>query len=195
MDEFDCIKECLPLANNLPKYLCVKTKINHFNDFDFNMNNNLEKTIQKFTHTGWREMRPLVVGIKCYLNDTSNEGEGYVDVMHSDKNKENTSVLESLTVRSEVWYQFKYPLLDAYHTRTWISMSQNMNAFTLAILNTPAYVRDKHSTNYFPAGYKSYDSPYSELNKAVIYVDNEGTYTNAAKSENGFIINSIDKSV
>jgi hypothetical protein len=178
MDEFDCLKECLPLADNLNKYLCIKTKINYFSDFEFSTDSNLKTSMQKFAHTGWREMRPLIVGIKCYLNDQAEEARGYVDILHSDKQKEKTSILESLTVRSEVWYQFKAPLLEAYHTRSWISLSLNISAFTVAILNTSAYVRDKHATNYFPAGYVSYDLPYDVHNLILVYEDEKGGEAN-----------------
>jgi hypothetical protein len=45
-----------------------------------------------------------------------------------------------------------------------------MKAYTLAILNCSDYVRQKHGTNYFPAGYKSYESGYGEFNKALVYI-------------------------
>ena len=175
MNEFDILKECLPLADNISKYLCIKTKINYFSDFDFHMNTNLDKTVRKFAHTGWTELKPLVVGVKCYLNDPSKEAEAYVDIFQSDKDRENPIVLECLAVKNEVWYQFKYPLLEAYHTGARISLSQNVSAFSLAILNCSAYVREKHTTNYFPEGYASYDNGYGAHNKALVYVaaDNE----------------------
>ena len=178
MDEFDCLKECLPLADNLNKYLCIKTKINYFSDFEFSTDSNLKTSMQKFAHTGWREMRPLIVGIKCYLNDPAEDAKGYVDILHSDKQKDKTFILESLTIKNEVWYQFKAPLLEAYHTKSWISMSQNISAFTVAILNTSAYVRDKHATNYFPAGYVSYDLPYDVHNLILVYEDEKGNKAN-----------------
>lgn len=178
MDEFACLKECLPLADNLNKYLCIKTKINYFSDFEFSTDSNLRTSMQKFAHTGWREMRPLIVGIKCYLNDPSEDAKGFVDILHSDRRKDKTFILESLTVKSEVWYQFKAPLLEAYHTRSWISMSQNISAFSVAILNTPAYVREKHATNYLPAGYTSYDLPYDVHNLILVYEDEKGGEAN-----------------
>jgi hypothetical protein len=176
MDEFACLKECLPLADNLTKYLCIKTKINDFGDFEFSTDLNLGKTLQKFAHTGWKEMRPLIVGIKCYLNDK--EGEAYVDILHSDRRKDKTFILESLTIKNEVWYTFKAPLLEAYHTKSWISMSQNISAFSVAILNTPAYVREKHATNYLPTGYVSYDLPYDVHNLILVYEDEKGNEAN-----------------
>ena len=178
MDEFDCLKECLPLANNLNKYLCINTKINYFSDFEFSTDSNLRTSIQKFAHTGWREMRPLIVGIKCYLNDPAEEARGYVDILHSDKQKEKTFILESLTVKSEVWYQFKAPLLEAYHTRSWISLSQNIDSFTVAIFNSADYVRQKHGINYFPLGYRSYDLPYDVHNLILVYEDEKGEEAN-----------------
>jgi hypothetical protein len=177
MDEFDCLKECLPLADNLNKYLCIKTKINDFGDFEFSTDSNLGKTLQKFAHTGWKEMRPLIVGIKCYLNDKEGT-EAYLDILHSDRRKDKTFILESLTVKNEVWYTFKAPLLEAYHTKSWISMSQNISAFSVAILNTPAYVREKHATNYFPIGYVSYDLPFDVHNLILVYEDEKGNEAN-----------------
>ena len=178
MDEFACLKECLPLADNLNKYLCIKTKINYFSDFEFSTDSNLRTSMQKFAHTGWREMRPLIVGIKCYLNDPSEDAKGFVDILHSDRRKDKTFILESLTVKSEVWYTFKAPLLEAYHTKSWISMSQNISAFSVAILNTPAYVREKHATNYLPTGYVSYDLPYDVHNLILVYEDEKGNEAN-----------------
>jgi len=178
MDEFACLKECLPLADNLDKYLCIKTKINDFEDFEFSADSNLRKTLQKFGHIGWKEMRPLIVGIKCYLTDPDVNTEAYIDILHSDRLKTKTFILESLTVKNEVWYTFKAPLLEAYHTKSWISLSQNISAFTVAILNTSAYVRQKHFTNYFPAGYTSYDLPYDVHNLILVYEDEKGNEAN-----------------
>ena len=178
MDEFACLKECLPLTDNLNKYLCIKTKINDFEDFEFSVDSNLRKTLQKFGHIGWKEMRPLIVGIKCYLTDPDVNTEAYIDIQHSDRQKTKTFILESLTVKNEVWYTFKAPLLEAYHTKSWISLSQNISAFTVAILNTPEYVRQKHFTNYFPAGYNSYDLPYDVHNLILVYEDKKGKEAN-----------------
>jgi hypothetical protein len=178
MDEFACLKECLPLADNLNKFLCIKTKINDFEDFEFSADSNLRKTLQKFGHIGWKEMRPLIVGIKCYLTDPDINTEAYIDILHSDRLKTKTFILESLTVKNEVWYTFKAPLLEAYHTKSWISLSQNISAFTVAILNTPEYVRQKHFTNYFPAGYTSYDLPYDVHNLILVYEDEKGNEAN-----------------
>ena len=175
MDEFDCLKE-VPLESNLAKYLCIKTKVIYFGDFEYRLNTNLSSVVRKFAHTGWTEMHPLVVGIKCFLNDPAETGS--VDVSFADRKNENRVWIDTLDVSNEKWYTFKYPLLEAYHTETRISLSQNMNAYTLAILNVPAYVREKHNTNYFPAGYHSYEPFYSEFNKALVYITEDGKEIN-----------------
>ena len=72
LNEFDVLKRNLPLKEHLPKYLCVKTKINTFDDYEFRLELGLDKTVRKFSHTGWTEMKPLVVGIKCYTRDGTN---------------------------------------------------------------------------------------------------------------------------
>lgn len=68
LNEFDILKTCLPLEQNIAKYLCVKTKVNNYDDLEFRMEGDLEKTVRKFAHYGWTDMRPLVIGIKCYTN-------------------------------------------------------------------------------------------------------------------------------
>jgi len=184
MNEFDILKECLPLADNLTKYLCVKTKINHFSDFEFPMNTSLDKTVRKFAHSGWLELKPLVVGIKCYLNDQTEGAVAYVDVFQNNRAQEKSIVLESIAVKNEMWYQFKYPLLEAYHTTARISLSQNVSAFTLAILNGSTYVREKHHTNYFPEIYNSYEQMYNSTNAAIVYVDETGKELDPNKEKN-----------
>jgi hypothetical protein len=169
MNEFDCLKECLPLQQNLQKYLCIKTKINYFDDSEFCLNTSLDKTVRKFAHTGWTEMRPIVVGIKCYLSEP--EEKGTVDVCFTNKSNEKRTYIDTFSVNTEEWHTFKYPLLEAYHTDTRIMLSQNVSAFTLAILNCSTYVREKHFTNYYPAEYNSYDTPLSATNYAIVYLD------------------------
>jgi len=192
MNEFDILKECLPLADNLPKFLCVKTKINYFSDFEFRLNTNLSSTVRKFGHTGWTELQPLVVGIKCYLNDPADKA--FVDVSFADRQNHNIRYIDTAALENEVWQAFKYPLLEAYHTETRIQLSPNINAYTLAILNCSEYVRHKHNTNTFPADlYKSYEPSYSSTNKTLIYVDAAGKELNPNEGRDyePFRINSI----
>jgi hypothetical protein len=61
-----------------------------------------------------------------------------------------------------------------YHTDTRILVSDNVVAYTLAILDSSTRVRHDHSTNYFPEGYASFDTAtYGRFNKALIYVDGD----------------------
>ena len=177
MNDFDILMECLPLADNLPNYVCVKTKINYFSDFEFRLNTNLSNTVRKFSHSGWNELQPLIVGIKCYLNDPVDQA--FVDISFADRENHNRHYIDTATLENEVWHTFKYPLLEAYHTETRIQLSPNINAYTLAILNCSEYVRHKHNTNTFPGDlYKSYEGLYSSSNKALIYVDAAGKELN-----------------
>ena len=170
MNEFDLFREVLPLEQNHGNLLQVKTKINYFSDFEFRLNTNLSQIVRKFGHSGWDEMRPLVVGVKCYLNDPA--GQTFVDVSFADRENHNLQYIDTATLEDEMWYTFKYPLLEAYHTETRIQLSPNISAYTLAILNCSEYVRHKHNTNTFPGDlYKSYESLYSSTNKALVYVD------------------------
>jgi hypothetical protein len=192
MNEFDILKECLPLADNLPKFLCVKTKINYFSDFEFRLNTNLSQTVRKFGHSGWIELQPLVIGIKCYLNDPVDQA--FVDISFADRENHNRHYIDTATLENEVWHAFKYPLLEAYHTETRIQLSPNISAYTLAILNCSEYVRYKHNTNTFPGDlYKSYEGMYSSTNKTLIYVDKAGKELNPNEGRNydSFRINSI----
>lgn len=169
MNEFDVLKKNLPLNQHLDKYLCVKTKINTFDDYEFRLELNLEKTMRKFSHTGWTEMKPLVVGIKCYTRDGT---PAFVWVRHCDRKKESCQIIDEFDVKNEEWRQFKFPLLQNYHTDTCILVSDNVTSYTLAILDTSTRVRTDHSTNYFPKGYASFDTAtYGSFNKALIYVD------------------------
>jgi hypothetical protein len=169
MNEFDVLKKNLPLKEHLPKYLCVKTKINTFDDYEFRLELGLDKTVRKFGHTAWTEMKPLVVGIKCYTRDGTN---AFVYVRHCDRKKENCQIIDEFDVKNEEWHQFKFPLMANYHTDTRILMSENVSAYTLAILDVSTRIRHEHSTNYFPEGYKSFDTAtYGSFNKALIYVD------------------------
>ena len=177
MNEFDILKECLPLADTLPKLLCVKTRINYFSDFEFRLNTKLSQTVRKFSHMGWTELQPLVVGIKCYLNDPADKAFG--DVSFADRQNHNIMYIDTAALENEVWHTFKYPLLEAYHTETRIQLSPNINAYTLAILNCSEYVRHKHATNTFLENlYQSYEGLYSSSNKALVYVDAAGKELN-----------------
>ena len=179
MNEFDCLKEVLSkgsVESNYGNFLLVKTTVNYFGDFEYRLNTNLSSAVRRFGHSGWTEMKPLIVGIKCYLNDPN--GTGSADVLFSDRKNENRVWIDTVDVSNETWHTFKYPLLEAYHTETRISLSQNMKAYTLAILNCSDYVRQKHGTNYFPAGYTSYESGYGEFNKALVYVTTDGKELN-----------------
>ena len=90
LNEFDVLKRNLPLQKHLHKYLCVKTKINTFDDYEFRLELGLDKTVRKFSHTGWTEMKPLVVGIKCYIRDGK---AASVFVRHCDRKKEKIPVV------------------------------------------------------------------------------------------------------
>jgi hypothetical protein len=167
LNEFDVLKRNLPLQKHLHKYLCVRTKINTFDDYEFRLELGLDKTVRKFSHSGWTEMKPLVVGIKCYIRDGK---AASVFVRHCDRKKENCLMLESFNVNNEEWQQFKFPLLANYHTDTRILVSDNVTAYTLAILDSSTRVREDHNTNYFPQGYASFDTTiYGEFNMPLIY--------------------------
>jgi hypothetical protein len=128
--------------------------------------------ISKFAHSGWREMKPLVIGIKCY---TEAEG-GYVYVRHSNREQTDMEIIDSFEVANEEWYTFKYPLLANYHTETRIILSPGTASYTLAILNTSEIVRNDNGTNYFPSGYASFDTNvYGSFNKALVYCDEKNT--------------------
>jgi hypothetical protein len=166
MDEFAIVKKYMPLKDNLDKYLTVRTKVNCFDDLEFSMANQLNKTVRKFSHSGWTEMKDIVVGIKCY---TKREAKGTVWVQHTDRAKNHTVYIDTLEVEDEIWVQFKYPLLDTNHTDTRILLSDEVTAFTLAIMNTATRVRHDVGTNEFPSQlYKSIGD------KAVVYVDENG---------------------
>ena len=192
MNEFDLFREVLPLEQNHGNLLQVKTKINYFSDFEFRLNTNLSQIVRKFGHSGWDEMRPLVVGVKCYLNDPA--GQTFVDVSFADRENHNLQYIDTATLEDEMWYTFKYPLLEAYHTETRIQLSPNISAYTLAILNCSEYVRHKHNTNTFPGDlYKSYESLYSSTNKALVYICQTGKEINPNEGQqiNLFRINPI----
>ena len=177
MNEFDLYREILPLAQNHGNLLQVKTKINYFSDFEFRLNTKLSGTVRKFSHSGWNELQPLLVGIKCYLNDPADQA--FVDVSFADRENHNVQYIDTATLENEIWHTFKYPLLEAYHTETRIQVSPNINAYTLAILNCSEYVRHKHGTNTFPANlYQSYEGQYGSSNKALVYVDEKGKELN-----------------
>lgn len=166
LNEFDVLKRNLPLQEHLPKYLCVKTKINAFDDYEFSLSRDLDKTVRKFAHSGWTEMKPLVVGIKCYTGGS----DAFVFVRHCDRKKEMCQVIDSFEAKNEEWHQFKFPLMANYHTDTRIVLHEDVYAYTLAILDSSSRVREDHNTNYFPQGYASFDTAtYGDFNKPLIY--------------------------
>lgn len=179
MDEFAVLKRHLPLEQNLSKYLLVKTAVHYATDLEFRLEVGLQSVIHKFQHSGWSEMRPLVVGIKCYTKEPN-----AVFVRHGDRKGNNTKLIDSFDVQNETWYTFKYPLLANYHTDTRILLGGGITAYTLAILNPSQRVREDAGTNSFPPGYKSFDTtPYgSDYNKALVYVDGTN-YINPAAAD------------
>lgn len=190
LNEFDVLRRTLPLKDNISKYLCVKTTLNLESDLECRLAIGLEKMVRKFGHIEWTEMKPLVVGIKCYTKDG-----GFVYVRHENRARTEIEIIDSFEVKNEEWYTFKYPLLDNYHTETRIILSEGITAYTLAILNTAERVRNDHGTNYFPSGYASFEQTgwYGEYNKAIIYRDEKGALINmgAAEIDKAIIIDSI----
>lgn len=188
LNEFDVLKRNLPLIENIHNYMCVKTTVNLYSDLDVRMAN-LDTTVRRFGHSGWTEMKPLVVGIKCTTAST-----GYVYVQHQSRDRSESTVLDSFEVNKGEWYTFKYPLLDNYHTETCIRLSEDITDFTLAILDTAARVRDDHGVNHFPQGYASFEpSMYSSYNKSIVYRDEKGDLINmgSAYLDNAIIIDCI----
>jgi hypothetical protein len=171
-NEFDILKQNLPLKDNLSRYLLVKTKVKYADDLEFRLATGLDTMISKFGHSGWREMKPLIVGIKCCMNS---EG-AFVYVRHSNREQTDMEIIDSFEVANEEWYTFKYPLLANYHTETRIILSPGTASYTLAILNTSEIVRNDNGTNYFPSGYASFDTNvYGSFNKALVYCDEKNT--------------------
>ena len=171
-NEFDILKQNLPLKDNLSRYLLVKTKVKYADDLEFRLATGLDTMISKFGNSGWREMKPLVVGIKCY---TGSDG-AYVYVRHSNREQTEMEIIDSFEVADEEWHTFKYPLLANYHTETRIILSPGIASYTLAILNSAEIVRNDNGTNYFPPGYVSFDTNvYGSFNKALVYCDEKNT--------------------
>jgi hypothetical protein len=190
LNEFDVLKRNLPLKEHLPKYLCVKTKINTFDDYEFRLELGLDKTVRKFSHAGWTEMKPLVVGIKCYTRDGKN---AFVYVRHCDRKKESCQLIDTFDVKNEEWHQFKFPLMANYHTDTRILMSEEVSAYTLAILDVSTRIREDHDTNYFPQGYASFDNTtYGSFNKPLIYTEFDKLINpSGASTANAIVVEAI----
>ena len=189
LNEFDVLKRNLPLASHLPMYMCIKTTVKYHSDLEFRIAGGLEKTVHTFGHSGWNEMKPLVVGIKCYTKD-----DGFVYVRHEKRARTESTIIDSFDVKNEEWHTFKYPLLDNYHTETHIMLSEGITAFTLAILNPAQRVRAYHGVNHFPGGYASFEpSWYGQYNKAIIYRDEKGELINmgSAYLDNAIIVDPI----
>ena len=171
MNEFDVLRRNLPLEDNISNYLCVKVTINRFEDQEFRVKTNLDSMARKFGHSGWTEMKPLIVGIKCYTREDRPSG---VFVFHSDRINENRIILDSFDVFDNVWHSFKFPLLENYHTETRILIGEEVTSYTLAIMNTAQRIRYDHGTNDFPPGYNSFESGlYGEYNKPLVYKEGE----------------------
>ena len=171
MNEFDVLRRNLPLEDNISKYLCVKVTVNRFEDQEFRVKTNLESMARKIGHSGWTEMKPLIVGIKCYTREDRPSG---VLVFHSDRANENRIILDSFDVFDNVWHPFKFPLLENYHTETRILIGEEVTSYTLAIMNTAQRIRYDHSTNDFPRGYRSFETGlYGDYNKPLVYKQGE----------------------
>jgi hypothetical protein len=167
MDEFAVLNGSLPLEQNLSKYMCIRTTINTFEDTEFRLASNLEKTIHKFSPLRYTEMKPLIAGIKCTLRSA---GDATVWVRHEDRGHTKMEYIDTFDVENNKWYTFKYPLLANYHTETYVVLSNNVASFTIAILDTAWRVREDAGVNYFPSGYASFDtSIYGSFNKALVY--------------------------
>jgi hypothetical protein len=194
MNEFDVLRQNLPLEENISKYLCVKVTVNRFEDQEFRVKTNLESMARKFGHSSWTEMKPLIVGIKCYTREEVPAG---VFVFHSDRKNENRVVLDSFDAYNETWCTFKFPLVENYHTETRIMVSEEVTAYTLAIMNTAQCIRYQHDTNYFPPGYTSFDTGlYGEHNKALVYVDGDKTINpSSASLEKSILVNQIQSKI
>jgi len=194
MNEFDVLRQNLPLEDNISKYLCVKVTVNRFEDQEFRIKINLESMARKFGHSSWTEMKPLIVGIKCYTREEVPAG---VFVFHSDRKNENRVLLDSFDAFSETWHTFKFPLLENYHTETRIMFSEEVIAYTFAIINTSQRIRYHHDINYFPPGYTSFDTGlYGEHNKALVYVDGDKTINpSSAPLEKSILVNRIQSKI
>jgi len=190
MNEFDVLHRNLPLEKNISNYLCVKVTVNRFEDQEFRVKTNLDSMARKFGHSGWTEMKPLIVGIKCY---TRNEIPASVFVFHSDRKNENRTVLESSDVYNETWHTFKFPLLENYHTETRILLSDEVIGYTFAILNTAQRIRYDYGTNDLPPGYASFESGlYGEFTKPLIYKDGKEIINpNGTPLESAVIVEAI----
>jgi len=186
MNEFDVLRRNLPLEDNISKYLCVKVTVNRFEDQEFRVKTNLDSMARKFGHSGWTEMKPLIVGIKCYTREDRPSG---IFVFHSDRVNENRIILDSFDVFDNVWHPFKFPLLENYHTETRILIGEEVTSYTLAIMNTAQRIRYDHGTNDFPPGYNSFESGlYGEYNKPLVYKEGEKIINPSGASLNSALI-------
>jgi hypothetical protein len=185
--EIDVLKRSLPLQNNLSLYTCIKTKVNYYEDLEFRLAIGLDSLIQKFGHFGWREMKPMVVGIKCYTSAAT----ASIFVLHTNRDGSKRAFLETFDVENEVWHTFKYPLFNSPSTETRIQISEGVSAFTLAVLDTSLRVRHDHNINDFPRGYASFDHTNT---KTIVYRDEAGVLFNpsAAALAECFIIDPIE---
>ena len=95
LNEFDVLRITLPLKDNISKYLCVKTTLNLDSDLECRLAIGLEKMVRKFGHIEWTEMKPLVVGIKCYTKDG-----GFVYVRHENRARTEIEIIDSFEVKN-----------------------------------------------------------------------------------------------
>jgi len=72
-------------------------------------------------------------------------------------------------------------------------MSEEVSAYTLAILDVSTRIREDHHTNNFPAGYASFDSTtYGSFNKALIYTEFEKLINpSGADVKNAIVVEAI----
>jgi len=186
MNEFDVLRRNLPLEKNISNYLCVKVTVNRFEDQEFRVKTNLDSMVRKFGHSSWTEMKPLIIGIKCYTQEDRPSG---VFVFHSDRMNENRTLLESSDVYNESWHTFKFPLLENYHTETRIVVGEEVKAYTLAIMNTAQRIRYDSGTNEFPPGYRSFETGlYGYYNKPLVYKEGEKLINPSGASLNSAIL-------
>jgi hypothetical protein len=187
LNEIDVLAQNLPLKDHLSKYLCVKTTMKTTDDLEFQIPNGLDKIMHRFGHHGWNELKPLIVGIKCY---TTAVAAAAVFVTHMARDGSNNKMIDSFDVVNDTWYTFKYPLLANYHTVTRILLTEGITAYTLAILDTSLRVRHDNGTNEFPPGYRTIGDPYvySSDNKALVYEDEKGNLINPSGAEKMFVV-------
>uniref|UniRef100_A0A6C0H0L4 Uncharacterized protein n=1 Tax=viral metagenome TaxID=1070528 RepID=A0A6C0H0L4_9ZZZZ len=189
MNELDLVAKNLPLEKNFSKYLLIKTKINNYTDMKIRISLTIDRMIQKFDLFSY-EMKPIVVGIKLF---THNNELGWFDVHHYNRDKSLWQIIDKAEIENEKWYTFKYPLVENYHTETYINV-ENCTAYTLAILNCPQVAKKEISSNFLDKRYKTIleSNIYGNFNPSIIYYNNDLNFDLNFKDENinGGYINS-----